>query len=310
MIYITVAENIDEAIPEKYKEKSNFFKSVVYYFRNMFGIILEKNIDNKKLYIIPNMNKKYIDKIKKIIKIRCVNTIILSERLKNDKEFVCSIKEENVKILDGSWIYKYIEEKIIDYIINLKNEKMYTQEVSIMINNFDEINIENIKNIARKVKVLNIITTKENMLKKIEKNIYEEDGIILNVNNNYKKSLIKSDIIINEDFEKEEFNNYDLPKKACIINIKKQINIYSKYFEGINVLAFDISLPKRFIKKVSELKDFNSLIMYESFIYKRTSINNIKKEIEEDKIRILNVYGQNGVIRKTEFKGLNKSFKQ
>lgn len=309
MIYITVAENIDEAIPEKYKRKSNFSKSIIYYFRNLFGMILEKNIDNRKLYILPNMNKKYIDKIKKVIKVRCVNTIVLSDKLINDKEFLDNIKKEDVKILNGRWLYRYIEEKIIDYIMNLKNEKLYNQEISIMINNFDEINIENIKNIAKKVKVLNIVTTKENMLKKIEKNIYDEEGIVLNINNNYKKSLIKSDIIINEDFENEEFNNYELPKKACIINIEKQINIYSKYFEGINILSFDINLPKRFIKKISDLKDFNPLIMYESFIYKRTSIKNIKKEIEEDKIRILNVYGQNGVIRKTEFKNLNRSYK-
>lgn len=309
MIYITVAENIDEAIPEKYKEKNNFIKSIIYFFRNICGVILEKNIDNRKLYILPNMNKKYIEKIKKIIKVKCVNNVVLSEKLRNDKEFVDNINKENIKILNGNWIYKYIEEKIIDYIVNLKNEKIYTQEVSIMINDFNEINIENIKNIARKVKVLNIVTTKENMLKKIEKNIYDEDGIILNINNNYKKSLIKSDIIINEDFEIEEFNNYELPKKACIINIEKQVNIYSKYFEGINILSFDINLPKRFMKRISELKDFNSLIMYESFIYKRTSVKNIKKEIEEDKIRILNVYGQKGIIRKVEFKGLNKSLK-
>lgn len=53
-----------------------------------------------------------------------------------------------------------------------------------------------------------------------------------------------------------------------------------------------------------ELKDFKSSILYESFIYKRTSIRNIRKEIENDKIRILNLYGQSGMIRKSEYKGL------
>ena len=203
MIYITVAKNIDEAIPEKFKYKSNFSKSIIYFFRDLFKIILEKNIENKKMYILPNLNKKYIEKIRKIIKIRCVNTVVLSETLRSNKEFFNNIKEENVKILDGKWIYRYIEEKLLDYIMNLKNEKLYTQEVSILVNNFNEINIENIKNIAKKVKVLNIVTKKEKMLRKIERNIYEEDGIILNISNNYKRSLSKSDIIINEDFEIE-----------------------------------------------------------------------------------------------------------
>lgn len=309
MIYITVAKNIDEAIPEKFKYKGNFSKSIIYFFRDLFKIILEKDIENKKMYILPNLNKKYIEKIRKIIKIRCVNTVVLSETLMNNKEFLNNIKEENVKILDGKWIYKYIEEKVLDYIMNLKNEKLYTQEISILVNNFNEINIENIKNIAKKVKVLNIVTKKEKMLRKIERNIYEEEGIILNISNNYKKSLIKSDIIINEDFETEEFNNYELPKKACIINVEKQINIYSKYFEGINILSFDINIPKRYIKIIDKLRDFNSLIMYESLIYKRTSIKNIKDEIEKDKIRVLNLYGQKGRIRNIEFKALNRSAK-
>ncbi len=309
MIYVTVAENINEAIPEKYREKSESLKRLIYFFRNLFTIILEKNIENKKIYILPSMEKKYIEKLKKIIKIKCINNIVLSEKLRNDEEFLKDIKKENVKILDGRWIYKYLEEAIIDYIVKLKNEKNYIQEITIMTNEFDEIDIENIKNIAKKVKILNIVTKKQCLIKKIEKNIFEEDGIIINVNNNYKKSLLKSDIIINENFNIEEFENYELPKKACILNIEKKFNINSKTFEGVNVLSVEISVPKRFINLINEFKDFNTLILYESYIYKRTSVKNIKNEIEKDEIKILNIYGQSGKIRKNEFKMLSRNLK-
>ncbi len=304
MIYVSLAENIDEAIPDKYKEKSKLLKKIIYFFRRKLFLILEKNIEDRKLYVLPNLNKKYIKKLNKIIKVRCVNTVVLSETLRKNNEFIEKISINDINILNGNWIYKYIEENILEAIVNLKNEKMYMQEVSILVNNLKEIDIDNIKNIAKKVRVLNIITAKAGMLKKVEKNIYEEEGILINVNNNYKKSLIKSDIIINEDFSLEELNNYNLPKKACIVNIGKNIKILSKCFEGINVLSFDINIPKRFIKSAMELKDFKSSILYESFIYKRTSIRNIRKEIENDKIRILNLYGQSGMIRKSEYKGL------
>lgn len=304
MIYVSLAENIDEAIPDKYKEKSKLLKKIIYFFRRKLFLILEKNIEDRKLYVLPNLNKKYIKKLNKIIKVRCVNTVVLSETLRKNNEFIEKISINDINILNGNWIYKYIEENILEAIVNLKNEKMYMQEVSILVNNLKEIDIDNIKNIAKKVRVLNIITAKAGMLKKVEKNIYEEEGILINVNNNYKKSLIKSDIIINEDFSLEELNNYNLPKKACIVNIGKNIKILSKCFEGINVLSFDINIPKRFIKSAMELKNFKSSILYESFIYKRTSIRNIRKEIENDKIRILNLYGQSGMIRKSEYKGL------
>ncbi|MCI8276383.1 MAG: hypothetical protein HFJ46_00320 [Clostridia bacterium] len=304
MIYVSLAENIDEAIPDKYKEKSKLLKKIIYFFRRKLFLILEKNIEDRKLYVLPNLNKKYIKKLNKIIKVRCVNTVVLSETLRKNNEFIEKISINDINILNGNWIYKYIEENILEAIVNLKNEKMYMQEVSILVNNLKEIDIDNIKNIAKKVRVLNIITAKAGMLKKVEKNIYEEEGILINVNNNYKKSLIKSDIIINEDFSLEELNNYNLPKKACIVNIGKNIKILSKCFEGINVLSFDINIPKRFIKSAMELKDFKSSILYESFIYKRTSIRNIRKEIENDKIMILNLYGQSGMIRKSEYKGL------
>ena len=40
------------------------------------------------------------------------------------------------------------------------------------------------------------------------------------MNNNYKKSLIKSDIILNYDFSEEELNKYNLPRIACLLIFK------------------------------------------------------------------------------------------
>lgn len=306
MIYITVAENIDEALPNKFRTQNKLLKCIIYYFRNFFRMITEEKIDNKRIYILPNLNNKYLEKIIKLIKVKCINIVVLSEKLTDNFEFINELEKNEVKILNGKWLYNYIQDKIINYILEYKGEKIYNQEISILTNNINEINLYNIKKMARKVKVLNIVTSKEGLLKKIEKDLYEKEGINLNINNNYKRSLLKSDIIINLDLDVTEFNNYMLPKKACIINLNNNIKIYSKIFEGINIFNCEISIPKRFIKNILKLKDFNPTILYESFIYKRTSIENIIKEINEDKIRILSIIGQNGRIRKREIKSLNK----
>jgi hypothetical protein len=154
--------------------------------------------------------------------------------------------------------------------------------------------------------VVNIITDKENKFRKLERELYEERGIILNMNNNYKKSLVKSDIIFNFDFSEEEINKYTLPKKSCIINFNEEIKILTKVFEGINVYFYEIQIPRKYINNLLYLKDFDTSILYESFIYKNTSPKNIKNEINKDDANIVFLIGRNGKIRKTEYLKMSK----
>ena len=98
MIYVSLAENIDEAIPDKYKEKSKLLKKIIYFFRRKLFLILEKNIEDRKLYVLPNLNKKYIKKLNKIIKVRCVNTVVLSETLRKNNEFIEKISINDINI--------------------------------------------------------------------------------------------------------------------------------------------------------------------------------------------------------------------
>ena len=144
------------------------------------------------------------------------------------------------------------------------------------------------------------------MFRNIEKELYSEYGIILNMNNNYKRSLTKSDIIINFDFTEEELIRYNLPKNACIINLERKIELDSKKFEGISTNFYEITMPSRYIKSLIILKGFNTENLYESFIYKNTSPENIKNEILKDKVNIISLIGKNGIIRKKEFQNISK----
>ena len=101
-------------------------------------------------------------------------------------------------------------------------------------------------------------------------------------------------------------NRYILPKKACIINLKDKIKINSKAFDGININFYEIPLPRKYLKDIWEFKDFDSSILYESFIYKNTNPVNISKELDFDEINIKFLDGIKGKIRKNEYLNLSK----
>lgn len=164
-----------------------------------------------------------------------------------------------------------------------------------MINDFTNINIDTIILIANNIRRLNIITNHIDKCKRIENYLYEEFGIMINVSNNRKTSLAKSEIIVNIDFPKEILNKYRIYDKAVIFNVLDKITIESKRFNGINVNYYKISMPDKY-----EMDEFENEVMYESIIYKYKELDNIRERIEKDNIRIKKLIGENGPIRESE----------
>lgn len=307
MIYINISDRVENSIPENFSRFPKFIKNIIYKIRKKLGILYIKIYQDKTLITISSINNNTLKRIEKYIRVKCIKRVCLSDELLKDKNFISFLEGQDIKIVDGKWLFDYIVPTIISYVVDNKKETYQMQEISILTQDVNDILVDNIRMLANEVKILNIITTKEPKLKKIEQELYEEKGIMLNINNNYKKSLLKSDIILNIDFSEEEFNKYDLPKKACVIQKYENIKIISKGFEGVNVLGYEISLPRKYLKYLINFKDFNNILLYESFIYKKTSSQNIRKEIAEDSLHILSLIGKNGKIRKSEFKNLSKN---
>ena len=83
----------------------------------------------------------------------------------------------------------------------------------------------------------------------------------------------------------------------------------SKRFNGIIINSYEISFPNKYIKSLIFFKGFNIQVLYESFIYKNTSPNNIKKELYDDNINIVSLIGKYDKIRKSEFYKTEKEVK-
>jgi len=117
---------------------------------------------------------------------------------------------------------------------------------------------------------------------------------MLNISNNKKKSLLKSEIIINIDFVEECINKYKIYDNAIIINVNDKINIQSKRFNGININYFKVQIPDEY-----KLEGFEGEIIYESLIY-RKKYEIINNKIIKDKIEINKLIGNNGIITQCE----------
>lgn len=86
---------------------------------------------------------------------------------------------------------------------------------------------------------------------------------------------------------KKNFGKINFLKDAIIVNTEKRIIVKQSNFKGENIDFYCINLPIKYKKIYKRLHNFNSSILYESLIYKKTSVQNIFKEIENDNIQIL-----------------------
>ena len=265
------------------------------------------NDETKTVYFIPvNPNKKIhkfrINMIsKKIIKLleqEGTNRVVLSEYLKKVELLKNNLYSENINVLNGRFLFKCLSLNIIKYILKIKDKDINKSNVCILVNDFTSINTDIIIEIAKSVKSLSIVTNNIQRFKKIENYLYSEYGILLNIVNNKKTSLLRSQIIINIDFPEELINKYRINLKAIIINTNEKIKIYNKKFSGINANYYKIRIPKKY-----KLKGFLNEEIYESIIYDY-SLKEMQNRLEMEDIELLDLIGNNGTISKKEIKML------
>jgi len=221
---------------------------------------------------------------------------VLEQELFNNEEFKNTLYSNNENILDGSKLAKFLVYKVIQKVFNLKNKNIQAGEVTILANQNDDITIEHIMQIARNAKRLNIITSNTKKFKNLIDYLFEELGILIKLSNNLNFNLKSSDIIVNMDFSEEHLNKLAIPNNATIVNVQKNIDIYSKKFTGINIKTWEINIPSDI-----KLNGFLDNHLYEALLFTMIPIKAFE-QIEKDNITIKKLIGKNGAINKKEFK--------
>ena len=246
----------------------------------------KEKIDDKKVIIL-------VKKVKKILEKTNCRTIILSKYLKKQENFVDLINMYKINVIDGRWLFLVLLDKILDYIIAKRKLEKKQINVSIMVkqNTCDYV-IENIKKISKIYKSINIVTPNIEKFKKLEEEIFEENGVIITISNNKRKSLKRADIIINIDFSEEELNKYNIPDEAIIVNIDGNIEINKKRFNGLNINDYEISFEKFDEFDYEKDKLYWKKDLYEASIYKKQPYQYIERKINKDKVKIVELIGK------------------
>ena len=249
------------------------------------------------LPITEDTKEKQIERIatktnKIIEKYSTSKKIVLSKEMYKEQKYINYLNTYGLEIQDGKWLFEILLPEITEYIINKK--KIEKVNISIMINDLTDIELENIKIFARKYKSINIVTNHIEKFKNLEKQLQENEGIIITITNNKKKSLMKSQIILNIDFPKELINKYNMQDEAIIVNIKGKVKINKKRFNGLNIKDYEIDFRNDKKNNKALNNKFYLKDLYESELYKKQRNGEIREKIKVDKVIIKKLILNNG----------------
>lgn len=248
------------------------------------------NIQEKQIKI----ETKLFQKTKKLLKKANSKKIILSKNVQKLKIYVNNLQTLQLDIIDGRWLFFMLIPEILTYITEKKKIKKEETDIHILVNDINENIIQTIKILSKIYKNVYIVTKHIEKLKKIEEQILEENGTIIMVMNNKKKSLAKAKIIINIDFPQELINQYIIYEEAVIIDCYGNTTISKKRFNGFIIQNYDIKLKNKNEYNIEEDK-YYARELYEAEFYKKQPYKNVREKINKDGVKISMLFGTNQI---------------
>ena len=261
--------------------------------------IRKYKIEEDNFVVYADLNKeKNVSKIIKVMIKNDIEYVVLSKTLTENKNFINALNANNIKIFNGRWLEKYLTFEILEYVINQKEIKKEETEIAITTNEITDLTIETIKILSKQYKKLIVVTNHIEKLRRVEKELYDNDGILIVVANNTKKSLLKPQIILNLDFNMQVLNKYKINENAIIVNVEGDMKIRSKRFSGININNYEIVVGREENIWRENMSIFENKNLLEATLYIRDTFNNIRRKIMKNKVSIKELYGENGKIER------------
>jgi len=222
--------------------------------------------ENEKIIINTKINKakfgtkvKVAKKISNILESEKCRQIVVSKELKQDKELMNLLYGYNLNICSPKWLFKEHTDEVIESV--LKDKSKEESEIWICINEIDDISQKYIYKFAKEFKRINIITNHIGKFKKIENKLYEEEGILINISNNKRKSLSTAELILNIDFPKEILNKFTIYQNATIITWEEDLKINKKRFNG--TIIYEENYSPKYPTELEKIITENNLEKYD-----------------------------------------------
>ena len=244
----------------------------------------ETSLDEKIAYKLAIKTKNILDKTNS-------KKLVLSKQVKKQEIYVNYLYSYNYEIVDGRWLFQMLLFDVLEYVIKKIKIKDEEIKIGILVNDISDLAIYAIEKLVTKYKYVKIVTNHVDRFKKIEEKMSEEYGIFINVGNNKRKILAKTNIILNLDFPTELINQYTINSMATIINFKGNVKIKNKRFNGLNINDYEIDW-----KTNPHFDKFQAKDVYEAVQYKNQPIEEIFKKIKRDNVTIQYLQGVKTII--------------
>lgn len=250
---------------------------------------------------------KKIEKIVKKMKKSDINSIVISKALHKNMNFINMLNAYDITTFDGKWLGQYIIVDIIEY-IEKRERKLKKDELAILANDLTEEIKGNIKELINKFKRIKIVTNHSEKFKKLENDLYKQNGVPIIISNNKKKALSKSELIINFDFIEEDINQYNVNENGIIISLDEKIKINKKRFNGTIITDYEVNSEKIPYNSNIKAEEFYNKEIYEEKVYneslQRVQLSEancskfqiIRNIIKQYEIKIDAIYGLNSVL--------------
>ena len=212
--------------------------------------------------------------------------IALSKNLTEHEALNKALYEYGLKVLNGRWLFKFLISDILQQVSKIKKERLESLSLAILMDKADEIIMQQLVSIAKSVKTLKIVTKSKISYSYIEKELFEKDGIAIQITNNKEKCLLNVDIILNFDFNEERISEYKINHNAILINLGKKIEINKDIFKGKIINDYDITFDEENYDIEINKNNFEKNILYESYIFRRDTFENIQKQLKKDELKI------------------------
>lgn len=245
-----------------------------------------EKIDSKRAQKLAHKTKKLFEKTRS-------KKIVISTEIQEQEEYMNLLYTYHLEIVEGKWLFELLTCESLDYLLNKKEMKKEETKITILVNSLSENMLANLRKIAKEYKMVSIVTNHREKFKKIEKQILEEDGIMITIGNNKKKALAKAELIVNVDFPSELINQYTIYDKAILINIRGNVKITKKRFEGITINNYEIVVHREEAFDYDKKTKYKAYQIYEAQINKRRPYEEIMKQVEKDKVEVIALVGNN-----------------
>ncbi|MBR1802637.1 MAG: hypothetical protein IJ777_01510 [Clostridia bacterium] len=334
--YIKLKTSDDELYDEKGQEHSQtinitkfsfkkFFEACIVWIKYVFHIITVKQIYQAKIVIFPFAKqkkigfwstKKYqyhmkncINKLKRMVKTEKINAVILSDELKTDKIFLQQFLEndeikKHLTLMNGKGVFSYLILEIVEYILQKQQKQTEMEDVYLLMHHNKQDYIDNILFLLHHFKTINIVTDNLKPFQLLAEKIEGEDGIPITVSNNKRKSLKRAQIIVNFDFQEEELKQYVIYRRAILIQAGNNASYENSTFDGIQVHHMDIEASqeiKELFEKYYLLGTCSLINLYEGILNQKENFLSVRRQLENDQVKVLNLYGKNGIINQKEY---------